>query len=224
MSIVCMEWPVCSPDCYPIEHSAGHIAQLGQQPCSLCELENALVVEWNAASQIQRLIRSMRQQCLRLWSLLGALTHTTEHEAAMSQAVIIARGSHTHHGAWGGDVRLWSLLGALTHTTEHEAAMSEAVIITRGSHTHHRAWGGNVRLWSLLGALTHTTEHEAAMSEAVIITRGSHTHHGAWGGDVRLWSLLGALTHAQLSQPLQSPVIRTGLGKNASFFLIKCAN
>jgi transposase len=81
-TIVRMEWPARSPDCNPIEHLWDvlqlAVARRPQQPRSLRELENALVAEWNAVSQIQiqRLIRSMRRRC---------------------QAVIAARGSHTRY-------------------------------------------------------------------------------------------------------------------------------
>ena len=81
-TIVRMDWPARLPDCYPIEHLWDFlqvaVTRHQQQPRSLLELENSLVAEWNAVSQIhiQRLIRSMRRRC---------------------QAVISARGSHTRY-------------------------------------------------------------------------------------------------------------------------------
>ena len=91
-TIVRMDWPARLPDCYPIEHLWDFlqvaVARHQQQPCSLLELENYLVAEWNAVSQIhiQRLIRSMRRRC---------------------QAVISARGSHTRY--WASHDSLLSL-------------------------------------------------------------------------------------------------------------------
>ena len=81
-TIVRMEWPARSLDLNPIEHAwdmlQTAVSSCPVQPASVQELIQALLVEWDQIPQykIRRLISSMRRHC---------------------QAVIEARGHHTHY-------------------------------------------------------------------------------------------------------------------------------
>ena len=81
-TIVRMEWPARSPDLNPIEHAwdmlQTAVSSCPVQPASVQELRQALLEEWDQIPQykIRRLISSMRRRC---------------------QAVIEARGHHTHY-------------------------------------------------------------------------------------------------------------------------------
>ena len=81
-TIVCMDWPACSPDLNPIEHVWNllqvAILRCPAQPTTLVELENVLIEEWDnlEMASTHRLIGSMISRC---------------------QAVIASRGSHTSY-------------------------------------------------------------------------------------------------------------------------------
>jgi WD40 repeat protein len=170
-----------------------------------------------------RFLSGTDDQCIKLWSIDGALEWEVEAGEAVCSLAVFRDGLHfvvgigtftnDNNDEEGGEIRLYHVNGTLVHAFTEAASgwMTEVVVTRDDQHIISASEDMLVKVWSVASKslLSTCAEHTSAVDAVAAMPDGQRMLSGSRNGEVRVWLLDGTLenTFSELHPALVRAIV-----------------